>query len=441
MNNQDYGFTFIPEEEDISEPSIDTKKEFGFTFIPEEERPSRLSEFLKAADIRAARYLQRGAETIAGLPGDIIQLVRSIGSILPGGEIPAEKLEPLERFVRKGLEALPTSQELRAVSAELKPQLEPKTRFEEAEDEFVGDVTSLLVTRIPAIRSIGLAAIGNIGKQAVKELGLGEGAQDATKMGLMIFAGMFRKGGGINTHIDNLYSEARGTVPKGATFKYPMSRLNVLEKNLKKGSLTDAKAASLKIIDEIKAKAPKGIIPVEEAVEFDRDINRAISKAFADKAKRGWLDQVKKTHTKALDVYGKENPEWNKYYKEAKLAYKGMATSRKTKAFIKRNVNLKNAAHAAMLLGAEEYIIPGGRGLKLGALGALGTLTYMGEIAKRLARNPALRRYYQVVLTASLNENKAMLARNLPKLERVAKKEFEENPLPFRFEEIEEYED
>lgn len=402
-------------------------------FISEKEAEVPKRGMGEAALRKGKRYLQRGGETLLGLPGDVVQLVRGMAASLPGGVSPEEEGTFVQRAGSQLLESIPGSEELRAKSAESYPELEPETEFEEAEDEFVSDVAALAIPvkgKIPFARSLGLATVGNLGKKITKELGMSEKAQDMTKMGLMVFSGMFGRGRGVKSHINNLYKEAEGYVPKGQVFNYPTKKLGKVEAILRKGSLDEAKTPAFTILEDIKSKIKSGRMPVEEAVQFDKDINRAIGRSFNDKSKAGYLKQVKAANSEALDVYAKENPSWGERWKDAKQAYQGIATSENIKGFIRKNADLKNLTYGAAFLGLEEAALPGHALAKLGGLGTAATALYTKEMAKRLATNPALRRYYANVLNASLSENKAMLTRNLAGLERVAKKEFEKDPLP-----------
>lgn len=425
--------------------TVDTEDDLIKDFVSFDDVQNQKERgFLQNQVRRAERYLQRGSETIFGLPGDVVQLLRSGAQKLPGGITAEEDLNFIERGGRKLLEALPGSAELRARSAEYLPDLEPESESEEIEDELVSDFAALALPvkgKIPFARALGVSVAGNAGKQAMKQMGFDENAQDLTKMGMMLFSGMFGRGRGINKYISNLYKEAESFVPEGAKMAYPTKKINSVENILKKGTLNDAKQGALSIVEDIKAKSPQGMMAVDEAVQFDKDINRAIAKAqrAGDKSKAGYLKQVKGAHASSMDEYAKQNPSWGDNWNKAKQAYAGIAQSENIKEYIKSNANLKNASHAAILLGIGETAIPGMYLEKAGVAGGAAATRYAAEVAKRLAKNPALRQYYQNVMTASLGENKAMLARNLAGLERTAKKEFENNPFPiFEFDEEEE---
>lgn len=415
--------------------NAETDVDLDSFFIPqdkiekEEEEPFSLGGVKR----RARRYVARGIETIAGLPGDIVQTIRGVSQILPGESPNPEDETFVKRGARELLESLPGSAEFKASNVEQYPDVEPQSEFEEVEDEIVEDFSALALPtkgRIPFARSLGLSLIGNIGKKTIKDLGLGSGAQEATKMGLMLFSGMFGKGRGVNNYIKNLYKEAAKMAPKDARIYYPRDTLKNITREISKGSMNDAKEPIATLIEELKFKSPGGKMSLADAIQFDKDIGRAIGKAGSDKTKRGLLKQLKKAHSGPLNEYAQENPSWGELYKEAKQAYKGIETSQTVKNYIYRNMNLKNFTYASALLGFGGQYLPGSAGEKIGAVAGTAALLYSGAVAKRLATNPALRRYYANVVQASLNENKAMLARSMKGLNRVAKKEFEENPFP-----------
>lgn len=383
---------------------------------------------------RGERYLLRGMESLAGLPGDIIQLIRSGAEMMPGGITPEEDLSFVGRLGRKALEAVPGSQELRAMGAERFPGLEPEGEFERIEDEVVADLAVLALPvkgKIPFARALGQSMVGNIGKEAVQAFGGGDTAQEATKLGLMVFTGMFGKGRGVKNHIKNLFKEAEAFVPEGATVDYSSSlnRLNNIEKQLQKGAIDASSKPVLDMIEQIKAKAPEGRMAAEEAIAFDRSINELMGDPALLKRGKKLLGGVKGANNEALDLFAKENPSWGDTWKEAKQAYQGIAQSQKVKKYIQNNLSLKDYLHAAAALGMEELLIPGKVPGQLGALAGLSGAAYMGEVGKRIATNPALRRYYANVLNASLSQNKAMLARNIKGLDRTMKKELEDNPI------------
>lgn len=400
---------------------------------PEEDQNITVPESLGGRSTE--RGLQRFSEVTLGFPGDVVQFARTLGE----GK-PAEGRNFLQRAIGSALEQLPTSEELRARSAEKRPELEPVSEEEELFDETVEDVAAIKNPLIkgPGIAStIGIVVAGQLAKQGIKAIGGEEKAQAAGKFGAQILASLFKKGRGVQTRIRNLYKNARNSIPEGELIQYPVKEAERLLTTLEKGVETPSKSAAIKPLKTIVEKAKNGTIEASEAVQLDQDLNELISKA--DKKTKGKLLQIKKINNHPLEEYGNKNKEFGDNYFEAKQAYQGIATSVDIQNFVKKNANLKNLAHAALFVGAEETLLPGSTALKLGSLGAGAASLYTYEIARRLNKNPALRRYYSNVITAALSENVPMLKRNLENLDRVAKKELQDDPLPlFDFEESEE---
>lgn len=403
-----------------------TQEDFGIEYyddIVEKENTPQQSPLVR----HPRRVLQRGAETVLGLPGDIVQFITSLAGPVPEEE--KEQMDSGRKLWGSVLESIPTSSDIRARSAEVNPELEPKSELEGIADEFVEDVTALSIPvggRVPFMKSIGTAFAGNLAKSGAKALNLSEGSQDLTKMGIMMFSGMFGKGRGLESYKNNLFKSARNSVNEGDVAKYNLKRMQNLRRDLMKGSMNDAKRPTLKILNEMEKKIKDGVIPVDESIQFDIDLGRAIRESGSDKQAKRNLLNLHSINNEALAEYGKTNPTFNESYKEANKIFQGLATSTAAKDFIKKNANLKNLSYSSALLG----ITPGALGMKMAGIGALGSGIYAAEVAKRIASNPALRRYYQNVLTASLNENKTQLMRNLSGLERVAKKEFDKEPFP-----------
>lgn len=416
----------------------------GFDFISEEEilgqkEPAqgylgKAVEFGKDVGKRAERYGVRAGESLLGLPGDLVQLIRSGVQMLPGGITPEEDLNFAQRWTRKGLESLPGSEDLRAMSAESFPSLEPEGEFQRVEDEIVSDLAVLALPvkgKIPFAKALGQSLVGNLGKETVAAFGGGDSSQEATKLGLMVFTGMFGKGRGIKNHINNLFKEAEAFVPEGATVDYSKSlnKLGKLESELRKGAIDASSKPVLQMIEDLKGKAPLGRMAADEAIAFDRSINELMGDPALLKRGKKLLGGVKGANNEALDAFAKENPSWGDSWKEAKQAYQGIAQSEKIQKYIRNNTSLKDYAHAAAALGLEEAMIPGKAVGQLGALAGLSGAAYMGEVGRRVSQNPALRRYYANALNASLSENKSMLIRNLKGLERTMKKDLEDNPI------------
>lgn len=417
-------------EKEVSQGQLDFFALAADQELPEDP-PQR--NIFQAGWRQARRAGARTGEAIVGLPGGISQAVIGLGASLPGGDQEPKSFaeDPVGYGLKKTVQALPTTEDLRAAQAELSPELEPESALEAGMDDFIEDVAVLAVPIGGAVsmgRAVGLSAIGNMSKQAVQALGGSEIKQEAAKFGSMLLASLFGKGRGIRSHINRLYNGAHSTLPEGATVRYPMDKLNKVESILGRGSMNEAKQQAMEMVQDIKAKAPDGVMLVEEAIQFDKDINYAIGKSYADKSKHGNLKLVHGAHQEVMDAYGRENKDFGELYKEAKMAHAGIEQSQKIQSYIRKNAKLSNAKNAAVVIGAAEYVAPGVSKVAAAGTAVAATAAYSADMAKRLATNPALRRYYINVVNAALNENPTSLARNMAGLERVAKKEFEDRP-------------
>ena len=407
-----------------------------FDFTPEEEIVNKQPSFFDEQVVRRGkRYAARATEAIGGLPGDILGLLKGIATSLP---MQSEDPNFIQRAGQALIDKVPGGADLRDLSSKLLPSLEPKNEAERIEDAIVGDLAVLALPvkgKIPFARALGTSLAGNVGKETVAAFGFGDKAQEATKLGMMVFSGMFGKGRGINTYINNLYSKAEGLVPEGASVKFPAKGLETFEKTLQKGGIDATKQPIMDIISDMKAKSINGMIPVDEAVAFDKRINKGRFSG-GDKVKKFYFGKLKTINSKPLEEYAAENPTWGSSYKEAKQAAAGIAQSEKVQNYIRSNISMKDMGYAALALGLEDiaagYLeLPAKATSIIAGTAAAGGGVYAAEVARRLAKNPALRKYYINTVNASLKENKMSLAKNLSGLNREMKKSIEEEPLDF----------
>lgn len=434
MNESPFQFRLINDEVDTQE------QPFKFRSIDEESSPEEIEEapieepgLLEKAKRQLHRIGVRVTAGGAGLPGDIYQTLEMAALHLPGGITPEEKLNFAQKGVKNLLQGFLSTDEINEKANEIYPELKAEGGVEETADEIATDFGTLINPiggGLSFMKSLGMSVFGNLGKQAAKGLGFDETTQELTKMGSMLFAGMFSRGRGINSHIENLYKESKEFIPAGEMIQLKEKPLNKLKKSLGYGSVNDAKSEALNLIEEIEKKTANGLLIAEDAIQFDKDINRAIQKAGRDEQKSGNLKQVKKAYAETLDNYAQQNPSWAEKYNEAKQAYSGIAQSEKVQASIRSNLNLSNLKNAAILFGLEEFAIPGRAATKIAGLSLGAASLYATEVARRLAKNPALRKYYSNVITASMADNKPLLARSMKGLEKAAAKEFEADPWP-----------
>lgn len=402
---------------------------------------------------KAGGLASRAFETALGLPGDIYSLSRDVtgaifpqGSqqdlsdnqkllrnifspITPGGLGPKEELSKPQQNLRSLFEMLPNSEELRAYAMEANPEFEPTSEQEARAQETTQDITGLALSGTGFLRSLGISLGGQLGKEAFKQMGYGEEGQNYAKLGSMLFSGMFRKGGGVNSFIDRAYKRARNSFSPGEAFNYNTNAYSGLRRKLNLGEVTPSERSVLDFLDTLESKVQNGQMTVEEAMKFNQNINERLRSA-TKKTDIANLTELHKIHNKELGQYAKTNPTFAEAWKEGNQAFAGMANSFRVQDFIKRHANLNNLTHSLALLGMEEYLLPGNTLGKALSVGGVASGLYAADMSKRLMTNPALRKYYTNVVKAALQENAGALSRNLAGLEREAKKSFESNPLP-----------
>ena len=120
-------------------------KPFNFDEYTEKPLPNMLEEFGR----HTARVGSRIAETVAGFPGDLVGFAKFIEQKLP--KLPESfQKEPnflcVQKYGRRALEKLPSSQELKEFSSYLTSGFtDPQSAREELGDDITSLATSLLI--------------------------------------------------------------------------------------------------------------------------------------------------------------------------------------------------------------------------------------------------------------------------------------------------------
>lgn len=391
--------------------------------------PSHASEALR----HTARTGSRIAETLAGLPGDILDLPKKI--IKYGAEKITGKAQPEldqgSKIAKKLLPFanLPTSSEIREKTKEMSAgYLEPKSEKEEISDEIASDFASLAVplkTKIPFLKSLGKALGISVGATAASEgaslLGAEQGGKTASKVGTMFLLSAFNPKGA-NKYVNSLYEEARNLVPKGA--KAPAKQLSKqlidLQSQLNKGGAAASKTKALQKISEIKSTISGGKVPVEELTEFKKSINEMRSGLYeefkSDKvgrasAKRN-LDSVSGIIDNSLAEYGVKNPKWENIYRSANEAHGAIQQSKKMSRAVERMLKGLPGKHWG-ILAAELFLSPKTAVATSAAYGGLKGV----ELLIRIVKSPALRKYYMGAVGAAAKQDSAAFSRNMEKLD------------------------
>jgi len=383
---------------------------------------------------KAGMVASRGAEALAGLPGDIQQLLESASSGLIQYATGVDVSPAFEQAQLVG-GRFPTSADIRETVGEATNYaLEPRSEMQELAGNIAGDFATLAIPvkgKIPFARALATSIVGNVGSQAAKDLGFEEGGQAATKIGLMIMAGMLGKGRGVKAYTNNLYKQAESAVEQGATVSSRGIERNILklEDMLSKGIDTPSKTAVRKVMTDMSQKIKDGEVLVEDLMAFNRDINEIAGDPALLERGRKFFNTLRGDVKKGLEEYGKTNADFMKYYSDANQAFAGLKYGDKIKSFVRGAVRSDKFPYAMVALGYESAIYPTAALKSAAGLAGAGAAVYGAEVVRRVATNPALRKHYLGVVNASLKGNRQALLRNMNLLDRALKKSIDEEPL------------
>lgn len=437
------------------------EKDSIITPIEEEVEPFQWDTFNSVEDEsfdlprQVARTGSRIAETIFGLPAEIRNFGNSlVESIVPplASDIRAlmgkdrltskqkkeiqNKIENEKNILQKGLDNLPTSEQLKEFSSNITSGFtDPQNAQEEFADDIVSLGTSLLIGQKDPTKFRNLAkatgmAIGakGVGK-TIDLLGGTPREETAGEVGSLFIMNLLSKRGFANKFVSEKYNRAREYIPKNTMIETGNldSKLNNLKKTLKTGlpKTSPVKNEVLKTIDELGEKIAGGALPVEDLVQSYHDINdKLLSKDLFDNLKkagkvklRRQYDSVKKVIDSELAEYGKDNPPFYKEWKEANRAKAVLASSENAKDFVLSNMktlpgHLATGMAIKLFMGAPALTAAGG-----------GFAAYQtGKILNRIAKDPSLRKYYTQAIGAATKENMPAFVNSLNRLEKELKK-------------------
>jgi hypothetical protein len=380
----------------------------------------------------------RGAETALGAPrafGDFLESLVPEKLITAGAEKIGLK-EPVERgfkFVKEHAphKLFPKSEDIRREVSDrfFGEASKPKNEWEAKADEAVSDFTALALPlpggKIKPLKAGLLALGGNAGSEVVGRMGGSDQQKAYVKLGI-IFAGSFINPKAAENLKNDLYSKAREARPADAevSSKSITKAADKLEKSLLEGDpKAPSKTKSRELVSTIKDKAKSGEISLDELEEFKRNINEAraglydefkSNKVGRKTAKRN-LDSVSKLIDGALNEYGKQNPQWEAFYRPANEVHGAIAQSNRARNWITRNA-LKFGA-TSLLAELGLYVGVGPAAAAGGA--AIGAATIGAEaIAQRFARSPTLRKHYIQLLNGAMKEDVVVVRENLKKIEK-----------------------
>lgn len=389
--------------------------------------------FLEESARHIGRSASRAVETVAGLPGDIVNLALNApakaAELITGEKVPESAMKIARAFIPGAM--APTSSELREVSkTAFNGYLEPKNEKEKFSDEIVSDFASLLIPvkgKIPFVRSMLSAIGGNVLKKGSELTGLPDWASQTAKIGSMFLISAYNPKGA-EKYVNNLFSSSRERLPKNAKVGAQdlLKDLSKVEKELSRGGSAAYKNPSLTKIKEIKGKIKKGNIPVDDLTQFKIDINQARSALYknteltksSEKMAKRYLDQVAASVDNSLNQYAKTNPKWGELYQSANEGFGAINQSKKfvrnLTGFATKHPYAAGAAIIGKLVFTPKTAIVAGLGYS--AIKA-------GEVMVQIAKNKTLRHYYQELVKSTLKNNSSEIAKNLKKLDEGLKKE------------------
>jgi len=410
-----------------TQPSISS---FDWNQFPEAKTSTQKG--LDEVKRHLTRSAIRSAETLAGLPGDVVNAPYNVAKLAvpKGQEKNFDQVKNIAKYLIPGGN-LPTSSDLKDISDKLSGgYTEPQSNVEKKSDDIISDFISLAMPikgKIPFARSLGTSLAANLAESGVNHLGGEEGSQTATKLGTtFLLTALNPKGAG--NYGKGLYKEAQDLLPKNARTdaRHLSGELRRFKQELSKGGSAPSKSKALTKIDEILKTSKNGQLSVDELTNFKKTINEARAGLYdefkTDKvgrasAKRN-LDRVSKSIDKALDQYGQTNPAWNKAYRSANEVHGAIEQSKKVSNFVGKV--LKQHPHLASS-GAVAQMVFAPKTLPLVGLGAAGVKS--GEWMARISKSPVLRKYYMNVVNAALKQDSAEVVKDLEKLDSASKSE------------------
>lgn len=424
-NGQD-DFGFEPIEDD-----------FGFESAPETMPESSRRGLLRTG--------ARVAETVAGAPGDLLNLITEASLYLP--EKAGQALTGREDFgepFRKALKetapykTLPTSSQLRERHKEASGGLtEPQTEEEKSTDEFTELASALalspnkisgfkqLATHIG--KSLGKAALAKGAKETVKGLGAEEGGQTAAELGTILLTSIIKPGSAAK-YAGSLFQEAKASIPKGQTIRTGKlaNDLANTKTELLKGDMTTTKKKVLDSLENLEKKISSGRIDPGELTEFYKDINETLSarnlfdtlggglSSSEKKLLRQRYDMLRTNIRDTLNEYGKVNPKFGKAWTSGNQAYSAIAQSKRVMNYIKDHGKYGPGAILADVFLTSPIQAATHAGVAAGGgYAAIKT----GEVLARIYKSPALRKHYSDVIKFAVAENAAAMNQSIKKLE------------------------
>ena len=413
-------------------------------FYSKKNQPKPQEENLLSGALRqGGRAVARTAETVLGAPrafGEFLESVVPEQALKKGAEKiglgkPAEfLLEKTKKYAPYKL--FPKSQDIRELNKFIfGGKLEPKNEFERFSDDVISDFAALALplpgSNLKAVKPLVLSLGGNVASEALGHLGGTEKEKSFAKLGTILI-GSLANPGGAQKLANELYGKAREARPANVRVQTSNlnKRLNQVERELKRGGSENWKPKLFTKIEEIRKQMAGNNIEVGELERFKPTINNIIGELKAEKnatrfgiksAKR-YANQLAHAVDEALTDYGRQNPKWEKAYREANEIHGTIAQSNKVRNYLIDKLGTISPHLTATLFGIGHG--PGATltGLGAGAAATAGAVE-SGALLARVWNSPRLRKYYYGVIQNAIKEDAVAMRENMRKLEEALEKE------------------
>jgi hypothetical protein len=387
----------------------------------------------------------RGAEAVAGLPGDVTNLAAAgLGYVAPKIQN-ALGIEPGKANEMRS-SAVPVfgtpqgSEDFREFTKSITGEtFEPKSKGEEIAQEIASDFASLAVPIGGEIRGGAgllknagklvrpmLTAIGaNAAKGVSGLLGVGEKGQAYTKLGAMLTLSLL----GRKTPqklANEFYDKADKALPKGT--KIPageiVKQIDELETTLLEGGTSPSNKEVLQKIKELKGKVEGGKINAKSLHEFKKSVNEIYPDLNAPKEVRRKLarniDKFRAVLKNNIKSYGKENPEYVNNILKGDEIYGAIAQSKKVQDSIKnvlKRYPYQSSALAALFGFSSHVTLSAASQAALPAIAGVKAF----EIVTKALKSPDIRKLYMQTINSAIKENPAVMMKNLQRLDKKLK--------------------
>ena len=399
---------------------------------PQKSTVSQDKTFLGEAGRHVSRSLARAGESVLGLPGDLLSIVR------------APELLPKTSTIRKHVTEKLTGD-----------YLKPQSKAEEFFDNVVEDA-ALLWTPTKFLKgsktasslikmaakglagSLAKSALGNVAAGSAEKFGGGPKSQVAAKIGTMLLLnrvgkqkpreyakGLYEKADALMPSSRKKISLGPGSPPSQLVNAPSLKAYTITEaRKLAKGGFSKPETEALKKLKILYSKFEGNQISMEELTRVKRSIQADIPVVARELGKEtryakmmnGLTGEISKT----IQNQKRRFPEFVKAYNEAESAYSAVRASEVVGNAIKKHIKIPYV-RSSPVLGA----LLGGASLfpKLRAATGIVPAYKTWQILYRVSKSPAMRRYYSQAISAATKGNYRVMNHNFAQLDKLARKQ------------------